>query len=69
MEGFILSKTQTQDIVFKNRYRLDDTSSPSVLDELFLLTLTGESYGFEMDRERAAKIIDKIFNIQKNHLA
>lgn len=65
MVHFILSKEQVQEVVFSNRYRLDDTSSLSVLDELVLLTATGESYGFEVDRKKSAKIINEVFNIQK----
>jgi len=62
--NFTLSKAQIQDIIFNNRYKLDDKSSFSNLDELSLIINTGEVFGLEVDKEKAKKIIDETFNKQ-----
>ena len=58
-----LSKSQLQEVIFSNRYKLDNESLPSGLDELALLNKTAEEYGFEVDQEKANKILKSEKNI------
>jgi len=61
-----LSKTQLHEVIFSNRYKLDNESTPSIFNESMLLNKTAEEYGFEVVKEKAEKICKEIFKEQNS---
>lgn len=55
-----LSKTQLHEVIYSNRHKLNNESSAPIFDEYTLLNKTSEEYGFEVDKEKAEKIIKNI---------
>ena len=68
MISSILSKSQLHEVIINNRYKLDNDSLSSNLDELMLLNKTAVEFGFEVDKKKAAKLIEESLKGQKNSI-
>lgn len=60
MEKIILTKEQVIDLVFHNKYKIDEKEKLTNINELPVIVSAGENYGFEIDQEKTVKIVKKI---------
>ncbi|MBI4008596.1 hypothetical protein HY357_00010 [Candidatus Roizmanbacteria bacterium] len=66
MSRISLSKEQIEEIVFKNRQKVDEKFLSPNLDELSLIVSTGESFGFEVDKKSAREAIIDVIGEQQS---
>lgn len=55
-----LSKHELQELVFDTRYKLDEEKESMNIDLFSVVVSAGQSYGFEVDKEETAKIINEV---------
>lgn len=56
----LLSKEQVEELLWENKYKIDGKEKLTNLDELSVIILAGENFGFDVDKEKTAKITKEV---------